>query len=329
MADEHDDEELEQIRRAAFELRQSDPSRAVKELRRIARGKGDAAALAHGALGEILLEDFEDLDGAIHHFRKLLELAPGMAAGELGLARALARQGEVDGARTAYARALEGLEKAAREAMGAAEPPPGLEEAVLTMLEIAVEEREMLAELRGGRSTLEVPPDVLAWAEEQRLLDLRDEEDPEENDLGDWLRFAVLRGVLEALEGRVDQGLATVDRLAHLVPLPSALVHRVRSVVREAAGDARGAADEALAAMDGEVLADTDEVLRISRLLDRSGRSTEARMLIERALSEARGRIDRGEAFEDEQAEVAALEAERDRLPGAPVVGLGLRRRED
>src|SRR5438067_7468768 len=78
---------LDDIRHAAFELRQTDPQEAVRVLRRAAQQGGEAEVLARGALGELYLDEFGDLDGAEHEFRRVLQLAPGLTAAEIGLAR--------------------------------------------------------------------------------------------------------------------------------------------------------------------------------------------------------------------------------------------------
>ncbi|MFL5446699.1 MAG: hypothetical protein ACJ78W_19440, partial [Myxococcales bacterium] len=88
-----DPEILAEIRRAAFELRTSDPQAAVRILRRAAASGGGAEVLARGALGEIYLTELGDLDGAEHEYRRVLALAPGLAAAELGLARVLRETG--------------------------------------------------------------------------------------------------------------------------------------------------------------------------------------------------------------------------------------------
>src|SRR2546423_14185617 len=106
-----DPEVLADIRRAAFELRQTDPQEAVRLLRRAAATGGGAEVLARGALGEIYLEEFGDLDGALHEFRRVLQLAPGLPAAELGLARTLRASGDYGGASDGFERALGGLER--------------------------------------------------------------------------------------------------------------------------------------------------------------------------------------------------------------------------
>src|SRR5438128_2378095 len=78
---------LDDIRRAAFELRQTDPQEAIRILRRAAQQGGEAEVLARGALGEIYLDELGDLDGAEHEFRRVLQLAPGLSAAEIGLGR--------------------------------------------------------------------------------------------------------------------------------------------------------------------------------------------------------------------------------------------------
>jgi len=92
-----DPEVLADIRRAAFELRRTDPQEAVRLLRRAAATGGGAEVLARGALGEIYLEEFGDLDGAEHEFRAVLHAVPGLPAAELGLARVLHESGDQRG----------------------------------------------------------------------------------------------------------------------------------------------------------------------------------------------------------------------------------------
>src|SRR5947209_13832356 len=100
---------LDDIRRAAFELRQTDPQKAIRILRKAAQEGGEAEVLARGALGEIYLEEFGDLDGAEHEFRRVLQLAPNLSAAQIGLGRARREAGDKKGAATAFERALEGL----------------------------------------------------------------------------------------------------------------------------------------------------------------------------------------------------------------------------
>src|SRR4051812_41462713 len=96
---------LDDIRHAAFELRQDDPQEAVRVLRKAAQEGGEAEVLARGALGEIYLEEFGDLDGAEHEFRRVLQLAPGLSAAEIGLARTRQQAGDARGAEAGFVRA--------------------------------------------------------------------------------------------------------------------------------------------------------------------------------------------------------------------------------
>src|SRR5437773_12336436 len=100
---------LDDIRRAAFELRETNPQEAVRVLRRAAQQGGEAEVLARGALGELYLDEFGDLDGAEHEFRRVLQLAPGLTAAEIGLARARRQSGDLKGAETGFFRACEGV----------------------------------------------------------------------------------------------------------------------------------------------------------------------------------------------------------------------------
>src|SRR5438445_12870969 len=127
---------LDDIRRAAFELRQTDPQEAIRILRRAAQEGGEAEVLARGALGEIYLEEFGDLDGAEHEFRRVLQLAPGLPAAEMGLARTLRAAGDFRAADAGLERALEGLQKDLRR-FQTGEVPAGAEEVALTALEVA------------------------------------------------------------------------------------------------------------------------------------------------------------------------------------------------
>src|SRR5438046_9158570 len=98
---------FDDIRHAAFELRRSDPQEAVRVLRRAAAQGGDAEVLARGALGEIYLEEFGDLDGAASEFRKVLAAAPGLAAAGIGLARTGREGGDFAEACAGFGRARE------------------------------------------------------------------------------------------------------------------------------------------------------------------------------------------------------------------------------
>src|SRR5207245_3884794 len=125
---------LDDIRRAAFELRQTDPQEAVRILRRAAQQGGEAEVLARGALGEIYLDEFGDLDGAEHEFRRVLQLAPGLSAAEIGLGRTRREAGDLKGAETAFLRALEGLARDSRLFREGGTHPAGDQEEVPTEL---------------------------------------------------------------------------------------------------------------------------------------------------------------------------------------------------
>jgi len=201
---------LDDIRHAAFELRQTDPKEAVRILRRAAQEGGEAEVLARGALGEIYLDEYGDLDGAEHEFRRVLQLAPGLSAAEIGLARTRREAGDVQGAETAFVRAIEGL---ARDVDGFRETktlPAGAEEVVLTLLEIAVE----LAELRKGSVPLD--EDLLGWASDQRLFD------DEEGHRDDWVRFHALWTRLRILTGRPEEAVTALREAERSGELPPA-----------------------------------------------------------------------------------------------------------
>jgi len=215
---------LSDIRRAAFELRRTDPQEAVRVLRRAAAQGGGAEVLARGALGEIYLEEFGDLDGAEHEFRAVLRAVPGLPAAELGLARVLREAGDRRGALQALGGALDGLSrdvasfrdrKAAGEAL-----PPGAEEVVLTLLEAAVEGAEMDPETR-------IDEALLRWAAEERLFDALGEE--EEAPQEDWVRFHQLWTRLRTLTGRaaeVAAALAEAEAQGQLAPFDAATLYR-------------------------------------------------------------------------------------------------------
>jgi hypothetical protein len=201
---------LDDIRHAAFELRQTDPQEAVRILRRAAQSGGEAEVLARGALGEIYLEEFGDLDGAEHEFRKVLEAAPGLAAAEIGLARTRREAGDLARADSGFVRAMESLARDIGTFQESKELPPGAEEVVLTLLEIAVE----LAEIREDAVPLD--EELLSWAaDEQRF-----EED-------DWIRFHGLWTRLRMLTGRAMEALTAVreaERAHELPPEEGALL---------------------------------------------------------------------------------------------------------
>src|SRR2546421_1258117 len=177
-----DPDVLADIRRAAFELRQTDPQEAVRLLRRAAAHGGGAEVLARGALGEIYLEEFGDLDGAEHEFRAVLLAVPELPAAEVGLARVLHESGDRNGELEALGRAIAGLSRDVagfRERKSLGEPlPAGAEEVVLTLLEVAT-----------ARASLDpqtnIEEDLLGWSAEERLFDALREED--EGPQEDWI----------------------------------------------------------------------------------------------------------------------------------------------
>src|SRR3954465_14467489 len=158
-----DPELLAEIRHAAFELRTSDPQAAVRILRRAAAAGGGAEVLARGALGEIYLTELGDLDGAEHEYRRVLALAPGLAAAELGLARVLRDTGASSEAQAHYRAAVASLEKdvaSFRDGAAAGQPiPPGAEEVVLTLLEAGIEAQQ------------QIDDSLLDWAVREQLFD--------------------------------------------------------------------------------------------------------------------------------------------------------------
>jgi tetratricopeptide (TPR) repeat protein len=198
---------LDDIRNAAFELRHDDPQEAVRVLRKAAQQGGEAEVLARGALGEIYLEEFGDLDGAEHEFRRVLQLAPGLSAAEIGLARTRREAGDMEAADAGFVRAIEGLSRDVRSFQeGAA--PAGAEEVVLTLLEIAVE----LAELRGGAVPFD--EELLAWAASHRLFDNEEDQD-------DWVRFHALWTQLRLLTGRPEEAITALREAERAGQLPA------------------------------------------------------------------------------------------------------------
>jgi len=223
---------IDDIRRAAFELRQSDPQEAVRVLRRAAAEGGETEVLARGALGEIYLEEFGDLDAAASEFRKVLLAAPGLVAAEIGLARTRREAGNLAEAEAGFARAIEGL---ARDLVGfreSKELPPGAEEVALTLLEVAVE----LVELRKGPVPLD--EEILSWAAEQRLFDA-------EGDADDWVRFHSLWTELRLRTGRSEEALAAVREAERGGQIPPEEAARLLSLALEELGDAPRAGAEA------------------------------------------------------------------------------------
>ncbi|TMA27929.1 MAG: hypothetical protein E6J78_08150 [Deltaproteobacteria bacterium] len=200
---------LDDIRRAAFELRRTDPQEAVRVLRRAAALGGEAEVLARGALGEIYLEEFGDLDGAEHEFRRVLGAAPGLIAAQIGLARTRHEAGDFAEAEAGFERALRGLERDLRE-LKKGPLPAGAEELVLTLLEVAVE----LAELRASaapdqRVPVEIDEDLLRWAAAEKLFDA-------EGDTDDWVRFHSLWTELRLLTGRGEEAITELQEAAQL-----------------------------------------------------------------------------------------------------------------
>lgn len=280
-----DDKDLNDIRRAAFDLRTTDPSEAVRILRRVVRKKSGWEALAHGALGEILLDDFEDLDGALHHYERLYELAPSLPMSSMGLARTYHRLGQIEDAQEAYARTNALFEETLAPMLGPldeGEPPiPGVEEGLLTMLQAAVEEREMLTLTPSSRRASNPPPTLLDHAEEGRVFDL--EMDDGGLDTEDWGRYALLRGTLLAMDGFIDEGLGVVDRVAALAPLPLPQRERIRSIVHEAHEDWEEAARALANSVDGDLSKlDVEDALRMAVLLTGSDSEDGARQLLEK-----------------------------------------------
>lgn len=199
---------LDDIRQAAFELRKTDPKEAVRVLRRAAQQGGEAEVLARGALGEIYLDEYGDLDGAEHEFRRVLQLAPGLSAAEIGLARTRREAGDARGAETAFLRAIEGLSRDVRGFREGGTLPAGAEEVVLTLLETAVE----LAELRKGAVPLD--EEILAWAASQRLFD------GEDGDRDDWVRLHALWTRLRILTGRPEEAVTALREAERTGELP-------------------------------------------------------------------------------------------------------------
>jgi tetratricopeptide (TPR) repeat protein len=198
---------LDDIRRAAFELRRTNPKEAVRILRRAAQQGGEAEVLARGALGEIYLDEFGDLDGAEHEFRRVLQLAPNLTAAEIGLARTRREAGDTKGAETAFLRAIDGLSRDVRRFRESDSLPAGAEEVVLTLLETAVE----LAELRKGPVPLD--EEILSWAAAQKLFATEEDHD-------DWVRFHALWTRLRILTGRPEEAVTALREAERTGELP-------------------------------------------------------------------------------------------------------------
>jgi tetratricopeptide (TPR) repeat protein len=202
---------LDDIRRAAFELRRTDPQEAVRILRRAAALGGDAEVLARGALGEIYLEEFGDLDGAEHEFRRVLSAAPGLIAAEIGLARTRREAGDFAEAEAGFERALRGLERDLRQFQKGS-LPAGAEELVLTLLEVAVELAELRAAAAHDKSvSVSLDEELLRWAAAEKLFDA-------EGDADDWVRFYSLWTELRLLTGRGEEALEELQQAEQLPP---------------------------------------------------------------------------------------------------------------
>ncbi len=200
---------LDDIRRAAFELRATDPQEAVRVLRRAAAQGGEAEVLARGALGEIYLEEFGDLDGAEHEFRKVLQAAPHLVAAEIGLARTRREAGDFTEAEAGFERALRGLEKDLRGFRNGS-LPAGAEELALTLLEVAVELAELRAASEHDKSvSVQIDEDLLRWAAAEKLFDA-------EGDADDWIRFWSLWTELRLLTGRGQEALQALQDASQL-----------------------------------------------------------------------------------------------------------------
>jgi hypothetical protein len=279
MSEDISDDVLAEIRRAAFDLRRTDPEEAVRILRRLAEQGGPGAVLAHGALAEIYLDEYGDLDGAEHEFRAVLKAAPRLPAAELGLARVLQEQGRLAEADAGLARALDGFAQAAlalREGQERKEPlPPGAEEEVLGLLEVAVELAE-LRHRRGKNGSVQVVFDesILGWAVRERLFDaVKDEETGDDEE--DWVRFHALWTQLRVFTGRAAEAAASLLEAEARGQLPAETAARLRSDALEEADDLPGAAAEAVRALDAAREAseplDPEEVLRAAALLSAAG----------------------------------------------------------
>jgi hypothetical protein len=231
---------LSDIRRAAFELRMTDPNEAVRILRRAAAQGGGAEVLARGALGEIYLEEFGDLDGAEHEFRAVLRAVPELPAAEVGLARVLHESGDRRGELDALGRAIAGLSRdvrSFRERKAAGEPlPAGAEEVVLTLLEVAVARASLDA-----HTTLD--EDLLQWAADERLFDALREED--ESPQEDWVRFHSLWSRFRQLAGHAAEAARALADAEKSGQLPARDAAQLRRDALLAAGDTSAAEAEA------------------------------------------------------------------------------------
>jgi len=288
-----DPEVLADIRRAAFELRQTDPQEAVRLLRRAAATGGGAEVLARGALGEIYLEEFGDLDGAEHEFRAVLHAVPGLPAAELGLARVLHESGDRRGELQALARAVEGLSHDVagfRERKAEGEPlPAGAEEVVLTLLEVALELLRLDPEQR-------IDEGLVRWAAQERLFDALREED--EDPLQDWVRFHSLWTQLRQLSGRPEEAARALAEAEEAGQLPPREAAALRRDALEEAGDLEGAAAQARRVVELDSRGDGAgggpapiDVLRAAALTAAAGDESSAAEMLQRALARAEAEL--------------------------------------
>jgi tetratricopeptide (TPR) repeat protein len=275
---------LEEIRTAALETALTDPKEALRVLRRWAKGEGEAALLAHGALGEIYLEDLGDYDAAESHFRAALKIRPGLVAAELGLARTLVRTGRGREAQDHFRKtiALLGAEVAdGLQSMAAGRAAPeGLEEVALTLLEVSLEARE-------GWPQAPAPDWALFdRAEELRLFDaLADDGEP---DPTDWERYLAARAGLHAESGDAAAAERVLERARDAKLVRDAEGDWIESLLHQRTGDARGAVASALRALNAtpEREWDPERVLRAAALAEEAGDAAGARTLLDRAAKE-------------------------------------------
>lgn len=315
---EIDEALLDRIRHAAFELRQEDPHKAVRELRKACGAGGAAEVLARGALGEIYFEEFGDLDGAAAEYRRVLQTAPGLAAAELGLARVVRDMGRVAEADAGLLRALESLERDLRSFQQAGAPPPGAEEVVLTLLEVAIELAELRVDEAGPDGTpAPVPLDeaVVVWAEKARLFDALAADDPDAA-ADDWVRFHALRARLFTLQGRQAETPALLEQAERDGRLPAVHAARLRSEALEDVDDLPGAALQARRLLDAEKelgeLWEAADVLRTAALLVATGDDASAAGYLATALTQLEGQLKDAQGEERE-----VLEADHKRLKDA------------
>jgi hypothetical protein len=351
MADDQGDESeiseevLAEIRRAAFDLRQSDPQEAVRVLRKVASSGGSAAVLAHGALGEIYLEEFGDLDGAEAEFRKVLAAAPRLPAAQLGLGRVLREGGRLAEADQSLLVSLQGFSndllhlKLQREA--GEELPEGAEEAALAVLEVAVELAELRHEL-GRNGSVQVPVDeaLLHWAQKARLFDQLEDElpqgiEPGVGDLTDWVRFHSLWARLRVQTGRAAEAAAVLSDAERAGELPPEDAARLRSETLEESGDLKGALVEAkrLHTLDDAAgrIFEPEDISHYAGLLQALGDEPSARGVLQKALTQAEAALARPDepGAPDELAREAlreAVKSYKESLGPDAMIGLGRRK---